>query len=152
MSRLRKLALQLLSLYLGLFVGGLAKSATPATQVDPAKPDGARWSVDHRGAPSLINRLAAPGGQTAPLAATGQPPLTETTAPSCPVGRSMLSVLAGRDLSSCVLGDLAEEYSTVVLPQLGRERAEHWYRDQIVRSAASLDWARLTRVIPFYRA
>ena len=147
MSRLRKLALQLLSLYLGLFVGGLAKSATPATQVDPAKPDGARWSVDHRRAPSLIEHRACGRADLAGRAA----PLTETAVPSCPVTQSMLSVLAGRDLSSCVLGDLAEEYSTIVLPQLGHERAEHWYRNQVARSTASLGWSRLARVLPFYR-
>jgi hypothetical protein len=46
-----------------------------------------------------------------------------------------------------LVGDLEEEYATIVLPEYGEKRAQLWYWWQVTASIAPLIWSQLRRIV-----
>jgi len=67
------------------------------------------------------------------------------SAPAPPHGAQLLLLLISTKNREHLLGDMEEEYTTIVLPEYGRSRAWFWYWWQAAISVASHLWAQLWR-------
>jgi DNA-binding CsgD family transcriptional regulator len=59
----------------------------------------------------------------------------------------LLLLLVPRSSREHLVGDLEEEYRTVVLPQYGARKARLWYWWQVISSVVPVLWAQLRRLI-----
>lgn len=66
----------------------------------------------------------------------------------------MLRIVLPQSDRDAVIGDLAEEYGTVMVPKFGMRRARFWYWSQVVRSCWHLlkRWLWLIVIELFRRA
>jgi hypothetical protein len=59
----------------------------------------------------------------------------------------LLLLLIPRHNREHLVGDLEEEFATVVLPEYGERRARFWYWWKVITSIAPLAWAALRRIL-----
>jgi len=68
-------------------------------------------------------------------------------APAPPKSAKFILLLLPKQNREHLIGDLEEEYSTVVLPEYGERKAQFWYWWQVLNSIAPILWSRIRRII-----
>jgi len=70
----------------------------------------------------------------------------QESAPLPPKVGKFILLLIPRRHREHLIGDLEEEYTAIVPPEYGRQRAQFWHWRQVVMSIAPLLWAQLKRI------